>query len=54
MQVVAQDWGVSRVGVASTMGVYFGTGADGALADGPLAEDLLPSIAPAHLPSPTH
>ncbi len=41
---VAQDWGVSRVGVASTIGVYAGVAADG-----PLSEDSPLSMSAPHL-----
>ncbi|QUQ65190.1 NAD-dependent epimerase/dehydratase family protein [Kutzneria sp. CA-103260] len=44
---VAQDWGVSRVGLASTIGVYAGVAGDA-----PLAEDLpLPLTAPHVIPA---
>ncbi|KOU25650.1 epimerase [Streptomyces sp. WM6372] len=43
----AQDWGVRRLGVASTIGVYFG-----ARNDGPLREDApLPLTAPVSIPT---
>jgi UDP-glucose 4-epimerase len=44
---VAQEWGVTRVGVASTIGVYVGVAAGG-----PLTEDLpLPMTAPHVIPT---
>ncbi|ROQ94966.1 UDP-glucose 4-epimerase [Streptomyces sp. 2132.2] len=49
----AQDWGVRRLGVASTIGVYFG-GADGGgpHAGGPLREDArLSPTAPVSIPT---
>ncbi|GAB2506494.1 NAD-dependent epimerase/dehydratase family protein [Nocardiopsis aegyptia] len=43
----AQEWGVRRLGVASTIGVYFGAGHDG-----PLREDApLPMSAPVSIPT---
>ncbi|WP_129842960.1 NAD(P)-dependent oxidoreductase [Streptomyces sp. RFCAC02] len=43
----AQDWGVRRLGVASTIGVYLGAGAGA-----PLREDApLPMTAPASIPT---
>jgi UDP-glucose 4-epimerase len=43
----AQDWGVRRVGVASTIGVY-----SGVAGEGPLAEDLpLPMTSPHMIPA---
>lgn len=45
---VAQEWGVRRVGVASTIGVYVSSG----LNEGALTEDMLLSIGAAH-PIPT-
>jgi UDP-glucose 4-epimerase len=41
---VAQDWGVKRLGVASTIGVYAGIAAEG-----PLTEDLPLSMSSPHL-----
>ena len=41
---LAQEWGVRRVGMASTIGVYGGSGATGAL-----REDVPVSLAPLHL-----
>jgi len=44
---VAQDWGVSRVGLASTIGVY-----GGVASDAPLTEDLpLPMTSPHVIPA---
>ncbi|GAA2600783.1 NAD-dependent epimerase/dehydratase family protein [Streptomyces tubercidicus] len=41
----AQEWGVRRLGVASTIGVYFGAGGDGPLReDAPLAMSAAVSI----------
>ncbi|GGT82576.1 NAD-dependent epimerase/dehydratase family protein [Actinomadura citrea] len=47
----AQDWGVDRVGVASTIGVYGGLAAEGPLGagEGPLSEDMPLSMTSAHL-----
>ncbi|GAB7036900.1 MULTISPECIES: NAD-dependent epimerase/dehydratase family protein [Catenuloplanes] len=45
---VAQEWGVRRVGVASTIGVYVSSG----LTEGALTEDMLLSLGAAH-PIPT-
>lgn len=42
---VAQDWGVRRVGVASTIGVYLSSG----LTEGALTEDMPLSMGAAHL-----
>ena len=42
---VAQDWGVGRVGVASTIGVYLGTEP----AEGPLTEEMPLSMSSGHL-----
>ncbi|MDP9794889.1 UDP-glucose 4-epimerase [Catenuloplanes nepalensis] len=42
---VAQDWGVRRVGVASTIGVYLSSG----LNEGALTEDMPLSVGAAHL-----
>ncbi|TDC54266.1 NAD(P)-dependent oxidoreductase [Actinomadura sp. KC345] len=50
----AQDWGVGRVGVASTIGVYGGIAGEGPLGagDGPLSEDV-PLLMESGHPIPT-
>lgn len=47
----AQEWGVRRVGVASTIGVYGGAVGDGPLGagEGPLREDMPLSLSAPHL-----